>query len=656
MISYRFQFLITLVGLFNLVFSAGDASLVNSTFNSTIGSVEYYDLTNISYTSGETKTFYFDVTYFYASPDGFNRTVVGLNNTWPCPDIHVNRGDRVLIYVTNKLPDQNTSLHVHGLFQHGSAQFDGPEMINQCPIPPNETMLYNFTVPDQAGAFWYHSHTKGQYGDGFRGAFIIHDDTDTEVWDYDEEVVLTISEWYHTLSGVLDKSFLNVNNPTGAEPIPDNLLFNDTFNSTWQVQPNTTYLVRIINIGAFVSQYLYMEDHVFTVVEVDGVRVEPNVTDVLYITVAQRYTVLITTKSDDSQNYAFVQGVDEGMLDVPGTFSHNVTNQIVYNADAARAGDYIIESDDYDILDDFYLQPLNKEILYDDYDYQIEVNVTMNNLGNGVNYAFFNNITFTPPKVPILNTVLSAGENATNPIVYGTNTNSFVLKKDEIVQIVLNNQDTGTHPFHLHGHTFQAVIRGPDYSDEADPIPYDSSNFTSDVNDYPMMRDTFYVRPQSYFVVRFKANNPGVWFFHCHIEWHLSQGLAIVLIEDPEGIQSDSRQQLSDDYKRVCEKQGISLTGNAANNSVDYFDLTGENVQVAPLPDGFTARGIVAMVFSCLAGVLGIGAIALYGLSDIKNIEAKVAQDLDLNIEEVEEADENSSVTEIESSGPNSKK
>lgn len=644
------SFLLTVVSLVGLVAAADDTFGYNSDYNLTEGSSNYKSYHNTSYSTGETKTFHFNVTYVTASPDGYNRTVVGINNAWPCPEINVNRGDRVLIYVNNQLPDQNTSLHVHGMFQHGTTQFDGPEFVTQCPIPPGESMLYNFTVPDQVGAYWYHSHTKGQYGDGFRGSFIIHDDSDKKLWDYDEELTLTISEWYHTMSGVLDKSFLNVYNPTGAEPIPDNLLFNDTFNGTWHVKPNTTYLLRIVNIGAFVSQYLYMEDHEFEVVEVDGIRVTPNVTDVLYITVAQRYTVLVKTKSETSKNYAFMQAVDETMLDAPGTLAHNVTNQIVYNSNADRADQYYLEDEEFGELDDFFLQPLEKVPLYDDADYTISVDVVMDNLGNGVNYAFFNNITYTTPKVPTLHTVLSAGKNASNAEVYGSNTHTFVLKKDEVVDIVLNNNDTGRHPFHLHGHAFQVIYRGEDYTDEDEPVPYNAEE-DDHFPDYPMMRDTVYVRPQSSFVLRFKADNPGVWYFHCHIEWHLSQGLALVLVEAPEEIQNDPLQQLTDDSKRICTKGGVSVEGNAAGNSEDFLNLKGENVQVAPLPEGFTARGIVAMVFSCLSGVLGIIAIAVYGLSDIKNVEQRVAEDLDVDLSAVDDedsrADENSSKNEV---------
>lgn len=71
-------------------------------------------------------------------------------------------------------------------------------------------------------------------------------------------------------------------------------------------------------------------------------------------------------------------------------------------------------------------------------------------------------------------------------------------------------------------------------------------------------------------------------------------------------------------------------TGNAANNT-DFLDLHGENVQPKDLPAGFTARGIVALVFSCVAGVLGCVTIFIYGMADIPNIEERVVKDLNID-------------------------
>ncbi|CAN3363550.1 iron transport multicopper oxidase Fet3p [Diutina catenulata] len=591
----------------------------------------------ISCVAAKTHTWYYKTGWVDANPDGcFDRKMIGWNDTWPLPILRAKKGDTINLYLTNGFDNANTSVHFHGLFQNGSNQMDGPEFITQCPIPPGETMLYNFTLT-QHGTYWYHSHTQGQYGDGMRGVFIIDDDKDYD-FDFDEEVTLTLGEHYHDDSSVLLPKFLSRYNPTGAEPIPQNALFNESRNVTWNVEPNKTYFLRIVNVGRFVSQYLKMEDHSFEIVEVDGVFVEKNTTDMIYVTAAQRYGVLVHTKSDTSKNYRFCNYFDTDMLDLqPEELQVNGTNAIVYNKDAEIPTDYMeIDSWEDEVFDDFYLVPVDKKELLPEADMVITLDVKMDNLNDGVNYAFFNDITYTKPKVPILMSALAAGDKATDVQIYGSNTHSFVLNGGETIDIVVNSMDPGKHPFHLHGHTFQLIARGPGVeNDDDDPIPFNPDDHP-DYPEYPMMRDTVFVNPSSYIVLRFKADNPGVWFFHCHIEWHLDQGLAVVLVEDPIGMQKQETQQLTDDSRRMCEKLNIPLNANAAGNT-DWLDLTGENKQVKDLPGGFTARGIVALVFSCICGILGVAMIAYYGMQDIKNVEERVMRDLDVQVSDLED-------------------
>ncbi|GEQ66685.1 hypothetical protein JCM33374_g348 [Metschnikowia sp. JCM 33374] len=607
------------------------------------------------FVAAETHTWYYKAGWVNHNPDGtFARPVIGFNNSWPLPVLRVKKGDRVNFYLTNGFTDRNTTLHFHGMFQNGTSQMDGPEMVTQCPIAPGDTMLYNFTVADQVGTFWYHSHTAGQYGDGMRGVFIIEEPDKTDYpFDFDDEAVLPVGDWYHQNADALIPTFLNLYNPTGAEPIPQNLLFNDTRNNSWVVQPDTTYLLRIVNVGGFVSQYLYMEDHEFTVVAVDGIYVQPNTTSMIYITTAQRYDVLVTTKNSTNKNYAFMSKFDDTMLDVvPTDLVLNSTNYIIYDQSLPKPAQYKVDSID-EYLDDFYLVTYNEEELMDEADHVVTLDVMMNNLANGVNYAFFNNVTYTPQKVPILGIALSTGEYAANSFVYG-NTNSIILAKNEVVDIVVNNQDVGKHPFHLHGHTFQVIERGPSVDSSLPPLMFDPKNHTA-YPEHPMVRDTVYVNPHSYVVLRFKADNPGVWFFHCHIEWHLDQGLAVAFIEAPAELQQ--KEQLTDNWKSVCKNSNVSFTGNAAGNTANFFDLTGANVQQKDLPAGFTARGIVALVFSCLAGFLGIVAIAFYGMTESNiDIDEQVMRDLDVELDAEEEAELEIEAETVGDSSENSRK
>lgn len=577
--------------------------------------------------SASTKVYDFNITYVDANPDGVHeRTVIGINGEWPVPTIRVKRNDRVIINVDNQL-SENTSLHFHGLFQNGTNSMDGPQMVTQCPIPPGYQFTYNFTV-DQVGTYWYHSHTGNQYGDGLRGFFIIEDDEPP--FKYDEELTISVGDWYHKESGELMKKFLSRYNPTGAEPIPQNSLFNDSKNVTMEVKPDTTYFLRIVNMGLFTSQYLKLEHHTFTIVEIDGVYVEPTESESLLVGVAQRYGVLVTTKKSSSKNYRFINIIDRDMLDVlPPDLQLISTNYFVYDKSATLPEAYKGNSEKkYDeivenlkIFDDFDLIPLSKEPLYDEPDYIISLDFQMDNLGDGVNYAFFNNISYTPPKVPTLYSVMSSGKYGSNVGIYGSNTNSFVIQSGEIVEIIVNNQDPGKHPFHLHGHTFQVIYRSEEGEDD-DPIVYDPNNPEHDkLPEIPVSRDTVLVNPNGFVRLRFKADNPGVWFFHCHVDWHLEQGLAITLIESPEEIQ---KQTVPSNHFDACKPGNISTTGNAAGRTgklEDWLDLTGEFLQPPPLPEGFTSKGYFAFLICTLVALYGLVTIYQYGMEDIKTVD-----------------------------------
>lgn len=119
--------------------------------------------------------------------------------------------------------------------------------------------------------------------------------------------------------------------------------------------------------------------------------------------------------------------------------------------------------------------------------------------------AFFNDVTYTTPVVPTLYSVLTTGEAATNATVYGDYTNSYVLNKGDVVEIILNNNDPGKHPFHLHGHNFQAVYRAPPNAGFFNAKEVSTDKFAAK----PMRRDVFMVNPNGNFVARFVADNPG---------------------------------------------------------------------------------------------------------------------------------------------------
>jgi iron transport multicopper oxidase len=77
----------------------------------------------------------FDIEWMYANPDGrATRPVIGINGQWPIPQIEVTKGDRVIVHAHNKLGNESTSLHFHGLYQNGTSQMDGPPGVTQCEV------------------------------------------------------------------------------------------------------------------------------------------------------------------------------------------------------------------------------------------------------------------------------------------------------------------------------------------------------------------------------------------------------------------------------------------------------------------------------------------------------------------------------------------
>jgi iron transport multicopper oxidase len=113
----------------------------------------------------------------------------------------------------------------------------------------------------------------------------------------------------------------------GSEPVPNATLINGGQNQQIGIEKKKTYLFRIINMGSFAAQYLQFDQHDMTVVEVDGVYTKPYKVTQLFMTVGQRYSVIVEAKSDSNHNYAIVTSMNEGMFD-PGVTRPDLKNNV----------------------------------------------------------------------------------------------------------------------------------------------------------------------------------------------------------------------------------------------------------------------------------------------------------------------------------------
>jgi len=133
-----------------------------------------------------------------------------------------------------------------------------------------------------------------------------------------------------------------------------------------------------------------------------------------------------------------------------------------------------------------------------------------------------NNASFIPPlEVPVLLQILAGNTSAMNLLPSG---DVYTIPPNATIEVSIPDTHpiTAAHPFHLHGHTFD-IIQGPGQT---------TPNYVN-----PPRRDVVGVYDGGV-IFRFTTNNSGPWILHCHIDWHLSQGLAVVFAENAGGIAS----------------------------------------------------------------------------------------------------------------------
>ncbi|ETW75786.1 Fet3 ferroxidase [Heterobasidion irregulare TC 32-1] len=573
------------------------------------------------------KEIWWNITYVEnANPDGlFERQVIGVNGTWPPPPVDVSTNDTLLVHAHNSL-NEPTSLHHHGMYFNSTSWMDGAVGVSQWCIPPGDTFDYVVPVNEsgQWGSYWVHAHASGQYVDGLRAPLVIH--PEKEAHSYDAEYTVVLGDWYHDQHSTLLDQFISISNPGGAEPVPDAPLiyfaqngaylapapgtspsgstsavgFNE--NATLAFEPGKTYRLRVVNTAAFAMFFFWIDGHDMRIIEADGTDIEEYPIDLISVTVAQRYSVLVTARNDTNvTNWAIHANMDTDMFDtVPDTLNPNATAFITYSASAPLTDLGTIDA--YSDVPDIDLVPLTVEAM-PPVDETYELEVTFDTMDDGTNHAMFNQVTYNAPLVPTILSERTLAENATVAEAYGPN--HIVVDHLKVFDIVVQNGDAGKHPFHLHGHKMQIVGRSEDYtSDNATlnpPIVEGQKN--------PMRRDTVQVPSGTSVTLRVIADNPGAWFFHCHIEWHLEVGLAVTFLEAPALVQQ--RGSVPPYLTSQCQQLGMPISGNAAGHA-STTDLSGLTVGPFPQRNGWHSKGIGAMAGCVLAAVLGMASVVWY--------------------------------------------
>jgi len=475
---------------------------------------------------------------------GKSKRAIAVNGQIPMPTLTFTEGDTAEIYVHNEL-NEETSLHWHGLFLPN--QYDGVPNLTQMPIKPHTTHLYKFPII-QHGTHWYHSHTRLQEQIGMYGSMILLKKKEPEI----PTVPIILSEWtdlnpknVHRMlhnatdwfsiqkgatqsyaeairSGYFKTKCINEWKRMKAMDVSD--VYYDKFlingkneSQLSQFKAGDKVRLRISNGGASTYFWLTYAGGKITVVANDGNDVEPVEVDRLIIAVSETYDIIVTIPAD-STAYEFLV-TSEDRTKSASLYLGNGRKQLAaplpklkYFEGMKMMNEMMKMNGDLDAMG--MRMSLNQmdmnAVMYP------EVSPDPSKGGEIItlNYAMLKSPTKTnlPKNAPAreLRFELSGNMNRyvwslDNKVV--SEADKILIKKGEIVRMILYNGSMMRHPMHLHGHDFR-VLNGQ--------------------GDYAPLKNTIDIMPMETDTLAFAATESGDWFFHCHILYHMMAGMGRV--------------------------------------------------------------------------------------------------------------------------------
>lgn len=461
---------------------------------------------------------------------------LAINGSIPAPTLKFKKGDTAIITVNNKT-NEPTTLHWHGLLVPWDQ--DGPQFANTLIIEPGKTHVFEFPLT-HTGTYWYHSHTELQEQRGLYGAIVIEDVHDRFKTDHDIEMVM--SDWtnehpdqvmanlkmdgdYYMFKKKTDASiygairagkFWNYLKSEWTKMGPmdlsdvayDAFLINGKQNQhLMNIKAGDTVRLRLINASA--STYFYAnlgKLFNFTVIAKDGVEIQPLEVNEILMGIAETYDVTFTmpmhkalefkaTAQDITGAGSVVLGKGHHIEKVPmkmrpspfgmGGMDHGGGSDDG-GGHGGGHGDHNMKVSETEMNK----MPMTKRLKYKDIksptmtmfdmslprrDYTLELNGDMDRYNWTINGKSFSKDKY------------------------------LMVKYNEVVRIKYVNKTMMHHPMHLHGHFFR-VLNGQGH--------------------FAPKFHTVDVPPMGEITIEFHANEPGIWFLHCHNLYHMKMGMA----------------------------------------------------------------------------------------------------------------------------------
>ncbi|KAL4140262.1 hypothetical protein PRNP1_014547 [Phytophthora ramorum] len=486
--------------------------------------------------------------------------------------IEVELGQEVEVRVTNELDDP-TCLHWHGMKQLGTQEMDGVSGFTQCFIEPSTTAVYRFT-PDKAGTFWWHSHHKTQYAFGLRGPLIVHA-PESELRecekDVDEEYIVQLADIYHTAPtfgpALWDTVVINNLGRFNCTAAAINNLtecYSDQPLSSFYFQGGKTYLLRLINVAAMAPFDFSIDNHEFQVIATDGEPVAPSkLINSIFINAGQRVDILVEAKKDTQEVDSFWMRA-KGLTGLPwmartaasGLPGFNDEGLAIVRYNSAGTSEPTTQQwGDTVTVNEFGFTPATPAVLPPTPSDRSIVQFNITAAGGVISLDGGEYHSLVIPDEPPLLTISNGSTTADLPAT----ANARALEYGKHIELVVVNDMNEQHPFHLHSHAPWVVGSGQAsaediYNNNLPPLKLEGA----------MKRDVYSVPPCTtddngfcvnvgYLVLRFTTDNPGVWMMHCHIDWHMDIGLAMIFVEGEKELQEKGPDVFSSSLLSVCK-------------------------------------------------------------------------------------------------------
>jgi FtsP/CotA-like multicopper oxidase with cupredoxin domain len=419
------------------------------------------------------------------APSRFISTI-GYNGTSPGPLLRMREGEPVTVDVINDT-DAAELVHWHGFFI--APEVDGVDEEGTPSVPPGGRRRYQFT-PRPAGTRWYHSHAmagadlhRGTYTGQYGFALV---DSGDDPGHYDQELFLAIRDWEPFFTDQMEneaaeggglgpqpeKPATLDTRPNGLEVTSQLFSINDKALGAGEpihVKGGQRALLHILNASAIENRTIALPGHKFQVIAMDGNKVpSPHSVELLMLGPGERID-------------AFVE------MNQPGVWILGSTDDMTRNAGLGVVVEY----------ENVHREPQWVPPSTPIWDYT----------------AFGrSNAAPSPPPEHTIDMVfekIPSGAGQFN--LWHVNgkpyphDREFVLQEGARYRLVFRNRTDDAHPVHLHRHSFELI----------------------DVNGKPtagIIKDTVIVPLYGRVSVDLVANQPGLSFFHCHIQQHMDYG------------------------------------------------------------------------------------------------------------------------------------